>query len=534
MANHEILVLEHFQAIVTKRLECIRKNEGESSDINRYTKFSFNSGTSIMTNLVLFSLSEAALAAVIYETNRGLDALEDIKALWTRRSCEARVRQLRITNSKLPIYRLPDEVLSLIFEPDSFGLGDAERDYDEFRDAVASVCFRVRQAILDTPSCWSNIWINAGTKVDIDTTDNSRIRTLFKRSKSAPLQLTWKVEGGFYEDIAKWRNPYAALLSQHAHRIRALAFVTSYTIDVPISLFGGASMPNLRHFRVEGKNLNLGETTLHDWVAFQAPLLTLEITDRGISGALALPSFATTFNTTALTNLALRTPIRIQDFVALLKRCPSLEVLNLECQRIEDTSDMLNSLSGHDFGHLRQLRVENGALGTILRQANTPILRELKLWGDALSFLQSQATYPNLRGLRLYGPPSVEGFRNFLVRARHVTAFAIHMRWEIVAQALECLAEKVSWGRGVSVEDGEAVDESWTHPWPHLKKLEIDGWGECPPELCVMLQYLREILRENSEVEILFHRPTYVVWRKVWREEAKTLREEYPSRISFL
>ena len=89
-----------------------------------------------MSDLVLFSLSEATLAAVVYELNGGLNALEDIKALWTRRCSEARIRQHRITNSKLSICRLPDEVLSLIFEPEPFELGEAGREYDEFRDAA--------------------------------------------------------------------------------------------------------------------------------------------------------------------------------------------------------------------------------------------------------------------------------------------------------------------------------------------------------------------------------------------------------------
>ena len=263
-----------------------------------------------------------------------------------------------------------------------------------FVTLLASVCFRFRQVILSTPSCWSNIWIDAGTKVDIDTTDNSRIRTLFKRSKSAPLQLTWKVEDGFYEDIAKWKNPYTALLSHHAHRIRALAFLTPYTVDALISLFGEASLPNLRHFRIVGEDLDWGHTTLHNWAALQAPLLTLEITDRRMSYALALPSFSTLFNTTALTNLALETPIRLQDVVAFLKCCPSLEVLNLECQRNENTSDMLNSLSGYDFGHLRELVLQNGALGTLLQQTNTPKLQELNLFGAThrRSFIAKQAT----------------------------------------------------------------------------------------------------------------------------------------------
>ena len=459
-----------------------------------------------MSDLFLFSPSEATLAAEMYDLKRGLRALEDIKAIWRRRSSEIEIHQRRITNSKLPICRLPDDVLSLIFEPEPFYLGHPVLAYDKFRDDAASVCFRFRQVILSSPSCWSNIWFDTGIRANVDTAEDSRLRTLFRRSKCAPLQLTWKTEGGYYRDITKWRNYYTALLSHHAHRIRSLAFLASGSMVDFISLLGGASVQNLRHVRITGSSSKLEEETLHTWVALQAPLLTLQIINNDWSNVLALPSFSTMFNTTVLAYLVLITPIRILDVAAFLKCCPSLESLTWTYQGKHFTGGDLDSLSGHEFGRLRELKLENDPPGAILQRATTPKLQELTLFECALSFLQGQAIYPDLWNVKLYSAPSIKDFRSFLPRARYVTDFAIFATWEVMHETLECLIESVSWGQGV-VGDGEVVEESWKLPWPHLKTLEIHGRGECPPEASVVLKHVGEILRANVGVKVLFYRP---------------------------
>lgn len=543
MPNHEAPLLENFQAIAAKRLERIRNKTAEDSHIDRcenVARVSF-AKRSLTRDLVPFSLSEAALVALTYDLNRGLSALEDIKAIWTRRSSEAKIRQRRITNSKLSVGRLPNEVLSLVFRPEPLRLDQHPRAYEAFRDAAASVCFRFRQVILSTPSCWSNIWIDAARRMDVDIG-----RTYLQRSKCGPLHLTFHNKDGRSLGTEKQIKPVAVLLRLHTHRIRALSF-----IDLPeyraISSLDRDSLPELRHLRIQGYFL---QSTLRYWHALQNPLLTLEIIDLGQGDDLpTLPSFSTIFNTTSLTRLVLRVTLQIQDVVAFLKCCPVLEDVTWtsgygegEYRDDAELPSHVNSLSGHTFRHLQKLKVGRGLPHAILGQANAPQLRELDLEeGDPEvlmipSFLRSQTTYPSLHRMRLCCNVefddlqfTTDDFEDFVGRARNVEHFAVKGDWQTLDLVLHCLSDEVSRAQR-AMGSGDAAQEIWRHPWPLLKTLEIWVWEVSSVE-SEMSEYVEEILRENDEVEVVFYRPKK--WSDGWRENEDNLKKDYPSRIRF-
>lgn len=72
------------------------------------------------------------------------------------------IQQARLHNASQPLQKLPDEILSVIFEcgapsPWPSSPSWSPKEYDVHLQSIGSTCARFRAVLLDSPRCWTSV-----------------------------------------------------------------------------------------------------------------------------------------------------------------------------------------------------------------------------------------------------------------------------------------------------------------------------------------------------------------------------------------
>lgn len=271
-------------------------------------------------------------------------------------------------NSLQPIYKLPDEVLTHIFEvgvpaPAEQWSHDPRENpatqwtleqYQKMLWSVAAVCGRFRVALLNSPHCWT--WVSYLFDTRSSRGESRRfeaLETVLTRSKGVPFN--------FYLEIKtrqqRLTTPPFEVLSRtvlpHMHRCKWFYFKCDYCeVNLPIDIFTNVTTPmrSLRDIEIFWYDWYIipgeGEfeeealqsiSSLTTGVDPEVPLLSFTITSnfiQNINFTLVEPKY--------FTRLRIDAPCRAEDAVAFLSLCDSLE--HLQWHWTPDHVDGTNSI----------------------------------------------------------------------------------------------------------------------------------------------------------------------------------------------
>ena len=545
----EISLLEDLQANIAKRLTRLRQNQTEDErrgednngwNVRRWAARLWKPPLNLRCGCsqCCCSTPYGAVDATLYHLKNGLKLLKDVKSIWARRCSIAEVQRRRILNSSLPICRLPNEILSLIFVPRPLHPLDPVKDYEVFRTAVGGVCFRFRNVLLGTPSCWSNIWVNTARASNMNISSESRLHAWIERSSNAPLRIWMTDVEDTNPTLSRRKRTMVNFLNRHSHRCQTLGLTVSEPMSA-VELTSEGTWSTLQHLELQAKfsSEEDGHESLRNWPVFQNSLRALKIFDSAPNDepSLVLPSLSTVFDPAALTHLDIDVPLdQLSHGSDFLKLCVHLEYLKWAYFGTPDDNDHLLSLSGHVFKHLKKANIEGEYPSTALGYAVAPHLEELhSRYMDAeredLSFLNSPLSYPCLRLIDCVGATEVpvEGFRAFIGRNSAVECFNLCTEWGNAVEILGCLSEPLYSDLAPS-ERHDGVTGRGGLPWPNLKKLDLSP-SEREAEVEPMIASIVDLLCCNEEVTVGFVRP--VVWPIDWKDSIDALLREYPSRV---
>ena len=255
-----------------------------------------------------------------------------MEAIWTRRCSTAEVQRRRVLNSKRPVCRLPNEILSLIFlqylpPSDSDELKSELSMYKRFRDAVGGVCFRFRNVLLNTPLCWSNISIDTSYLILPDPAKESPLLAALERSNPALIRLHFS-DRGHSGEFTPGKQSIEKILRRHVHRCQSLVLEV-YDPHLAVKLTSEGKWPQLQHLHLKMRAPS-EETLLETfsaWSILQNPLPSLGFFDMHDEESFLQPAFSTLLHPTSITHVVLNINLNPEPVCEFLKLCVSLEDL---------------------------------------------------------------------------------------------------------------------------------------------------------------------------------------------------------------
>ena len=242
--------------------------------------------------------------------------------------------------------RLPNEILSLIFEFGYFDFDVIREPNTSFRSLVSQTSQRFRQLVLHTPSLWSVIRISPGNI----SHELAQLPTYLERSKEYPLDiqlnmfwntnLTGSVMEGLCPHSIRWQrlsivaaNRYIFSFLQHTSapclkHLHILYYSHERRTALPPAIFRG-HLPMLSYLHLR----NIDNAGLH--FAFQG-LNTLEIRGCGIWPT--IPKLKEMLDGSSLQRLVLHVKPRAvmqQIFPGMPESCRDLQILLPELRTME-------------------------------------------------------------------------------------------------------------------------------------------------------------------------------------------------------
>ncbi|KAK7043000.1 hypothetical protein VNI00_008738 [Paramarasmius palmivorus] len=284
-----------------------------------------------------------------------------------------------------PIHRLPQELLTLIFES-ICDMNELHPSRAPSAMVLSSVCGRWRELAMSTPSLWSSIRISCSTWDD--NTCESLVyltRIFLERSRSYPLKLDLDFIL-FHFEYEEWTHAGSAfgLLVQHSHRWLSLKLlVQRYDFDHTLFRSLRDQLPMLRYLSVDdevGDDLDSESGTLFE----HCPNLTsVQLrADRGFSAGIVLPW-------SQLVTLDVPEGL-IEPLLQVLKECSGLERLSLgEITRdYRDADDNSEEDEGPIFHsstirHLTIHATNIRQISRILKRITMPQLASIEIRRDA-------------------------------------------------------------------------------------------------------------------------------------------------------
>lgn len=304
-------------------------------------------------------------------------------------------------NATQPIFRIPDEILSNIFEvgiPCSTDHWDPDwsprsartvqftpTQYMSQLASIGATCSHLREVVLNTPRCWTYVTFIAsglGTRL-------AALETTLVRSRSCMFTLCLELRAKDFSPSTYACRAIASILLPHMNRCQTLLFVSHNLRDVLLSTIPMTPLQNVRHVTFDWSDANdlgldnegdegLGqnpEETMHSLIAAIAtPLQSIAI--RHHSSQVMRRDFED-IHAQCLTRLCLDVCMPLTHVVQLLQRCLLLEHLDLTVDSENDESLELTL----PLGNLISLRVFNPEGLGGLWILDTPRLEQIDLTG---------------------------------------------------------------------------------------------------------------------------------------------------------
>ncbi len=278
--------------------------------------------------VLLRSSTRSTWDSEIYRLSTEVSSLESALGALSRELALARCGLNRVLNASSPSCRIPDVLLSDIFE---WACTTNTKDEHSMPLVVSTVCYHWREVALRSPSLWARIHVKAGEF-------NPMMHTYLERSIAAPLRLAVELDNSFIQwgpaRIQRWIDS----LAPYFERCTTLKFVLQDFAVVRTVFPIRHRMPYLREFSWEGGMRGLGEdgsqpsvepVELYDHTKASPETLRLDIL--GMSFPIRWDvGIVSRLTTLALDHYAGR-PTR--DLVEVLARCTNLKRLRWK-QRI--------------------------------------------------------------------------------------------------------------------------------------------------------------------------------------------------------
>lgn len=285
------------------------------------------------------------------------------------------LRHARMHNALQPCSRLPNEVLSLIFEvgapsPEDKWPTDLEKsvhwvptEYHRHVTNLSAACSRFHSIILNTPRCWTYV------KIAMSTTHKSTplhaLAARLVRSQTLSFDLHVEVDDAYQPTDAVMRG-FSALLSSHAHRCRSISS-TGLEVDKASQLFAPEpALSALQHLDIKWREDNQEDSSIM-CIPFaegrrQERLLSLKICDEPNHGVIDL-----LFSTRNITRLWLELPQGVDLPDPILQACSALQHLCYGETRWEDGEVWWDERSRTDIPNLTSFRISpNGVPSTVM------------------------------------------------------------------------------------------------------------------------------------------------------------------------
>lgn len=373
-------------------------------------------------------------------------------------------------NATQPVFRVPDEILSNIFEVGTPGSSDHwDADWSprlartvqltptQYMSQLASIgatCSRFREVVVNTPRCWTYVTFIAsglGTKL-------AALETMVARSKSCKFTLRLELRAKSFSPSTYTRHAIASILLPHMNRCQALLFVSHNLRDALPNTIPMTSLQNVRHLAFDWSGAidldidnegdeNAGqsaEESVHSLIAAIAtPLQSIAITRH--TSQVMLRDFEN-INSQCLTRLRLNVCAPMAHVIQLLQRCLLLEHLDwtVDSER-DDTRELTLSLK-----NLVSLRIHNAERFGGLWILDTPCLEQIDLTGanENLPFditNHFQAALPSLARVALSEYSFAGHLAPFLLRHPLLSECVLDMSGygdddvDDICGALECL-----------------------------------------------------------------------------------------------
>ncbi|TCD67484.1 hypothetical protein EIP91_012345 [Steccherinum ochraceum] len=262
----------------------------------------------------------------------------------------------RINCQRSAIYRLPPEVLSLIFLNYrkqlelhvDYGAGTIAPTYRWIW--ITHVCHHWREVALNTAQLWTEIYIESSQKAD------ERIRASIERSNGAPLTIVYKNHTPGSLKLLRNLAPdivHAASLTLH---------IPTSTMMEDVAISFPSHAPFLRHLEIED-TYSWGTGSSHSHPIFfkkcSAPILQ-DLTARYIQLDWSSGTLPRSLTRLHVNNSRTGTKVPVEEVVAGLAHLNNLECIDL-CQVLQPTLPQNTSLQPSpikvEVSHLRRLTV---------------------------------------------------------------------------------------------------------------------------------------------------------------------------------
>lgn len=183
-----------------------------------------------------------------------------------------RRRILKAQNSEVALHRLPDEVLSVIFQ-----LGVLSHDWDdmaiiEHLSTISGVCSRWRHAALSCPVLWTSIILCNPETTLVKRNTQSRIRTYLQRSKKAFINIKFYLEPQDY-DGSKFIAFFRKVIAPHISHCRVLDLAVNTSAQMRSILPLEGSLDSLSSLQCDLGNA--GSRFDRSWTGTPTPLSLL-------------------------------------------------------------------------------------------------------------------------------------------------------------------------------------------------------------------------------------------------------------------
>lgn len=335
---------------------------------------------------------------------KDLDMLQVAAKLLTNQQAILGRLKAAAHNAVQPILRMPDEILSSIFEfgsPGAYNLWTVERptskiaewtpaEYDQQRKSIGATCTRFRTTLIHTPRCWSYISCVMSTSDEWTSTSLVTLKARLARSGDRPIDLRMELTTGERPLSTYAREAISRVFLPHMHRCRSLRLVSDNRLaDFPLLVVKDPEIPlrGLRHIAFDWNPAIIqgaDEPEPPDSTAEASMLLLIASVGTALE-SLTIVDLITprgnfgTVNGQALTQLKLDTP-STGTALQLLQRCTSLKYLDW---RVDQEEEVVEDHPVHiDFNHLVSLRVTGSYISNDICTITAPLLEQAHFLPD--------------------------------------------------------------------------------------------------------------------------------------------------------
>lgn len=205
------------------------------------------------TAIICLSSSSTNLALSAVFGDAGPSAYAPSRERKRKRVSDTELEVARAYNGTRPVYKLPYEILALIFTADIPDIGScwpirplwAHSHFEAFVHAINATCSLFRNAIIHTPECWQ--WVDLYSHQVKHEVLVESLQIRLRRSEPYEFSLKFGEKFAPYSSKNKEFLEILDILQPHLPRCRSIELYADSTVTVAHELFKRVPMPKLRH-----------------------------------------------------------------------------------------------------------------------------------------------------------------------------------------------------------------------------------------------------------------------------------------------